>query len=162
MKHTNYTVRPVSETGSQQAYKARTPNQQSFSDTTDKSYGYHDRQPLYDEGLQHQPSIPRKQVGTPSTTYPSAQTPLPSYHRKSSSGFEIGEKSTPTVPGPLHDTGVAQAQNVAPQQSSTPVQSKANSRGIASPLSGQAILDRAGTNTKETHVIESVAPGKLP
>ncbi|KAL9124795.1 MAG: hypothetical protein Q9217_005914 [Psora testacea] len=155
------TVRPVNEFGLHPPFTATTPKQQSVPNKGNTSHGYQDRKPAYNEDLRVQPSTARKQVGTNSTTAsPSAKISLPSHHRRASSGQAYGEKPLPTAPAPLHNAAASRGPNIAPQQSSIPFSSGLSPPDMKAPLDGQTILDRAGSNTEETQVTETFAPGK--
>ncbi|KAL9104149.1 MAG: hypothetical protein Q9163_000896 [Psora crenata] len=145
-RRNNQTIRPVTEPRSQQ------PSANPASKYSD----YHDPRTAYTNDVQHQPSIPRKQIGTISTT---AHDPvLIPRHQKTRSDPPHGEKSLPPAPAPTRDPADNQAPSYAIRQPSMPVRSKPSSDGVAAPLSGETVVDRAGRNTKETHVTETIAP----
>ena len=113
-----------------------------------------------DTGLARQNSIPRKQIGT------SPNTPYSSVHTSSLTWAQPGQSRQQSSPKPLPSTPVAVSRGYTDRQKdydSQPSSILNRSRPIptsqAGPREAQEVVDRAKTNTYDTQVVETVAPG---
>lgn len=114
-----------------------------------------------DAGLARQNSVPRKQVGTSiSTPYSSVQASPPPMAQKGHSRQQSYPKPLPSTPSTAsHGYNDRQADS-SPQPSSILNRSRpisASQPGLRDP---QDVVDRAKTNTYDTQVVETVAPGQ--
>ena len=114
-----------------------------------------------DADLARQNSIPRKQIGT------SASTPYSSVSASSFSRAQTGQIRQQNAPKPLPSTPATVGRGYGgPQTDSTPQPSSIlnRSRPISTIHTGlpdaQDVVDRAKTNTFDTKVVETVAPGQ--
>lgn len=112
-------------------------------------------------GLARQNSIPRKQIGA------SANIPYPSIQPSSPLGAQTGHSRQQSAPKPLPPTPAAASRGYNDRQmdSASPPSSILNrSRPIptsqAGPRDAQDVVDRAKTDTYDTQVVETVAPGQ--
>ena len=111
--------------------------------------------------LARQNSIPRKQIGTSAST-------LHSYIPAASSPkAQTGQSRQQNTPKPLPSTPVAAGRGYVDRQTDSASQPPSilnRSRPIPASQTGlrdvQDVVDRAKTNTSDTQVIETVAPGK--
>ena len=113
-----------------------------------------------DAGLARQNSIPRKQIGT------SASTSHSSNPASSSLKAQSGQSRQQNTPKPLPSVPVATSHGYTDHQTHSASQPSSilnRSRPIPGSQTGlrdaQDIVDRAKTNTSDTQVIETVAPG---
>lgn len=101
-------------------------------------------------------SIPRKKVQVPATS-PSSRlqsSPQPIYRAQHGQQYSDDK---PSVSIPLHENAdmTSGRQEVSILDRSRPV-----TQGSSAPLNPQDVVDRAKTNTYDTEVVETVAPGK--
>ena len=123
----------------------------------------YDSSKLHDDdgaGLARQNSIPRKQIGT------SAGTSYSSIPASSSLKAQSGQSRQQNTPKPLPSVPVAASHGYTDHQTGSVSQPSSilnRSRPIPASQTGlrdaQDIIDRAKTNTSDTQVIETVAPG---
>jgi len=109
-----------------------------------------------------QVSISRKQVGAPApSSYASAPATAPQTTRSKGHGrYNDGERGLPSATASAYtrnDTGRSRDQDATPL-SSRP--NKTIAQGATRPRDAQDVVDRAMTNTYDTRVVETVAPGK--
>ena len=111
-------------------------------------------------GLARQNPIPRKQIGT------SANTPYSSVEASSPLRTQTGHSRQQSAPKPLPPTPVAASLGYTDRQTDSTRQTSSilnRSRPIPTSQAGlreaQDVVDRAKTNTSDTQVVETVAPG---
>ena len=145
------------KSSAQTLYALRDPGLDSQRNPYDKSV----QQREQDVDLVRQKSIPRKRVGN-SSNMPYSSVPQPasntatSHSRKSSA-----TKPLPSVPVPSTNGYASRKLAESSQQPSSILdRSRPIARGPTGPCDGQEILDRAKSNTYDTQVIETVAPGQ--
>ena len=113
-------------------------------------------------GLIRQSSIPRKQVGT------FASTPYSSVAASSLASAQAGQSRQQTATKPLPSTPAALSSGYVDRQMDSVAKPSSilnRSRPISPSQTGlrdaQDIVDRAKTNTSDTEVVETVAPGQF-
>ena len=154
-------TRPVNEGYAQrdsmpQSHLADLPSNQKFN-----AYSYPTMHDGYDQVLARQDSIPRKKIGT------SANTPHSSDRASSPPMAPVSHSRQQSATKPLPSTPAAASQGNTNRQmesptwpSSTHDRSRPNHKSQAGVRDAQDVVDRAKTNTYDTQVIETVAPGK--
>ena len=154
-------TRPTSEAYAQrdsmpQSHPADLSSNQNFN--AYRSPTMHDG---YDEVLARQDSIPRKKIGTSASTPRSSdRAPSPPMAPVSHSRQQSATKPLPSTPA-ASSQGDTYRQMVSPTwPSSTPDRSRPNHKSQAGLRDAQDVVDRAKTNTYDTQVTETVAPGQ--
>ena len=153
----NATIRPVNDSVPLQNHESKAPQ----PNATSKPSTYDDRQLDYNGNSPPRVSIPRKQVGASAAPEsPTQQPPSPSRFRKTGNGQAFAEKPLPVWNSQSQNATASQSQAFDPRESTMPARSSANPGGAAAPMGAREIVERARTNTKQTHVTEAYAPGK--
>ena len=152
-------IRPVNE-GNAQRDSMSQPYRGDLSIPRANPYDSPNLQDDDDAGLARQNSIPRKQIGT------SRNTPHSSVQASSPPKAQTGHSRQQSAPKPLPSTPVAPSRGYtdrqtdsAPQPSSILNRSRPIPTSQAGPRDAQDVVDRAKTNTYDTQVVETVAPG---
>ena len=113
-----------------------------------------------DAGPAQQNPIPRKQIGTSATTpYSSVEASSPSGTQTGYSRQQIAPKALPPTPAAAslgHTDGQTES---TPQKSNVLNRSRPISKNQTGLRDAQDVVDRAKTNTYDTQVVETVAPG---
>ena len=113
-----------------------------------------------DAGLAQQNPIPRKQIGTSATTpYPSVESSSPSGTQTGYSRQQNAPKRLPPTPAAASLGHTDRQTDSTPQKSNVLNRSRPISTNQAGPRDAQDVVDRATTNTQDTQVVETVAPG---
>ena len=115
----------------------------------------------YDEGLIQQDSIPRKKIGTSANTpYSSDRAQSPTMAPGSHSRKQSATKPLPSTPAAASQGNTNRQMESPSWPSSTHDRSRPNHKSQAGLRDAQDVVDRAKTNTYDTQVIETVAPGQ--
>ena len=154
-------IRPVIEGHSQSTSMYHPSPGGTSSNPGSEAYNSLDRQNEDDASLIRQSSIPRKQVGT------FASTPYPIVPASSPPSAQTGQSRQQTATKPLPSTPAALSSGYLDRQTdsvSKPSSILNRSRPIPPSQTGlqdaQDVVDRAKTNTYDTEVVETVAPGQ--
>lgn len=114
-----------------------------------------------DAGLAGQDSIPRKEIGTSANTpYSSVQASSPTRAQPGHSRQQSIPKPLPSIPAAASREYADRQTDSAPQPSSILNRSRPVPPSQAGPRDAQDVVDRAKTNTYDTQVVETVAPGQ--
>ncbi len=153
--------RPLNEEGAQRVLMSQPYRGDSSSNRRSNPYDSPNPQDEDDAGLARQNSIPRKQIGT------SSNTPSSSVQASSPQRAPIGHSRQQSTPKPLPPTPAAVSREYTDRQTDSAPQTSSilnRSRPIPTSQAGlrdpQDIVDRAKTNTYDTDVVETVAPGQ--
>ena len=155
------TIRPVADASSQHMNQASPEPRLSRSRPSSKTFEPDNGQQAYVDKSQSGHSIPRKQPGPTSAvpSYPPTHSSLPMPRKTDRPPQNASDASRL----PTSSTGDGDRQltsSLSPQASFVPSQVKEGSLDSADPRIVQATVERAKTNSVQTHVSESVAPGK--
>ena len=154
-------IRPVNEGNAQGISMSQPYREHLLSGPRSKAYDSPNLQDEDDANLARQNSIPRKQVGT------AANVPLSSAQASSSPRAQKGHSRQQSAPKPLPSIPAAADRGYTDRQTeSTGQPSSILNRSRPIPTSqavlrdAQDVVDRAQTNTYDTEVVETVAPGQ--
>lgn len=154
-------IRPFNEGDAQIDVMSQTYRGDLSSNRRSNAYDSPNVQDEHDAGLARQKYDHRKQIGT------SANTPYSSVQASSRPMAQMGHSRQQSATKPLPSTPAAANQGNTDRQTdsaSTPSSMLNRSRPIATSQAGlrdaQDVVDRAKTNTHDTQVIETVAPGE--
>ena len=115
----------------------------------------------YDEVLARQDSIPRKKIGTSAKApHSSDQAPSPPMVPVSHSRQQSATKPLPSTPAAASQGNTSRHIESPSWPSSTHDRSRPNHKSQAGLRDAQDVVDRAKTNTYDTQVTETVAPGQ--
>ena len=115
-----------------------------------------------DAGLARHNSIPRKQIGTPaSTQYSPPQPSSPPRAQTSQSRQQSAPKPLPSTPAAVSHGHTDRQMDYAPQPPSILNRSRPIPTSQAGLQDAQDVVDRAKTDTYDTDVVETVAPGQF-
>lgn len=155
-------IRPVDEESVQNVPMSQPYRGNSSSNPRFNAYDSPNRQDEDDADLARQNSIPRKKIGT------SANTSYSPVQALSHSKAQTGHSRQQSAPKPLPATPAAASYGHTDRQNdSTPQPSSILNRSRPVPTSeagirdAQDVVDRAKTNTYDTQVVETVAPGQF-
>ena len=113
------------------------------------------------EVLARQDSIPRKKIGTSANTPRSSdRAPSPQMAPVSHSRPQSATKPLPSTPAAASQGNTSRQMESPSWPSSTHDRSRPNHKSQAGLRDAQDIVDRAKTNTSDTQVTETVAPGQ--
>ena len=118
-----------------------------------------DQSQTYESSLQNQSSIPRKQIGAISTVA-SPITNSEGIPKQNRASVDTSKGNKFSSVQKITENGAHQADYQPSKHTNGSGRSVASPRGLTIADDAQAVVDRARTNTKETHVTESVAPGE--
>ena len=154
-------TRPVNEGYAQRDSVPQSHPADLSSNQKSKAYSSPSMHDGYDEVLARQDSIPRKKIGT------SANTPRSSDQATSPPMAPVSHSRPQSATKPLPSTPAAASQGNTSRQmespswpSSTHDRSRPNHKSPAGLRDAQDVVDRAKTNTYDTQVTETVAPGQ--
>ena len=155
------TIRPVNEGNAQGTSMSQSHRGDQSSGPRSNAYGSPTLQGEDDAGLARESSIPRKQIGTSAnTTYSSAHSSSPPRAQTGHSRQQSASKPLPSTPATASLGYTDRQTDSASQQSSILNRSRPMSTSQASIRDAQDVVDRAKSNTSDTQVIETVAPGQ--
>ena len=153
-------IRPVTE-GNNQGMMSQNYRGDLSSGPRSNAYNSANLQNEDDEGLAGQDSIPRKQIGTSANTlYSSVQASSPTRAQPGHSRQQSAPKPLPSIPAAASRGYADRQTESASQPSSILNRSRPIPPSQAGPRDAQDIVDRAKTNTYDTQVVETVAPGQ--
>lgn len=133
------------------------------SNPASEAYRSLDLQNEDDAGLMRQSSIPRKQVGTfASTPYSSVAASSPPSAQTGHSRQQIAAKPLPSTPAALSGGYIDRQMDSVAKPSGILERSRPIPPSQTVLRDAQDIVDRAKTNTSDTEVVETVAPGQFP
>ena len=163
------TIRPVNDARGQGPSMTQSDRDNSLSSPRFNTYDSPNLPEEDHAGLVRQNSIPRKQIGTsPNTPYSSVQASSP-HQVWSTPMAQTGHSRQQSAPKSLPSTPAAKSREFndrqtdpTPQSSSILNRSRPTSSNPAGLRDAQDVVDRAKTNTCDTQVVESVAPGQSP
>ena len=155
------TIRPVNEGNAQGTSMSQPHRGDLSSGPRFNAYGSPNLQGEDDAGLARESSIPRKQIGTSaSTTYSSAHSSSTPRAQTGHSRQQSASKPLPSTPATASLGYTDRQTDSASQQSSILNRSRPMSTSQAGIQDAQDVVDRAKSNTSDTQVIETVAPGQ--
>ena len=154
-------IRPVNE-GNAQGFSLSQPYQGDLSPSPKaNAYNSSNMQAEDDAGLTRQNSIPRKQIGTsPNTPYSPVQALPPSRAQTGHSRQQSVPKPLPSTPAAASRGYTDRQTDPAPQPSNILHRSRPIPTSQTALRDAQDVVDRARTNTYDTQVVETVAPGQ--
>lgn len=153
-------IRPINEGDAQGVPMSQPYRGDLSSNSKANAYDTPNLQNEDDAGLIRQDPIPRKRTGASANTpYPSAETPSPSGTQAGSSRQQSAPKPLPPTPAAASLGHPDREIDSTPQKSSILNRSRPFSTNQAGPKDAQDVVDRAKTNTYDTQVVETVAPG---
>ena len=155
-------IRPVIEGHSQETSMYHPSPGGTSSKPGSEAYNSLDLQKEDDAGLIRQSSIPRKQVGTfASTPYSSVPASSPPSAQTGQSRQQTGTKPLPSTPAALSSRYIDRPTDSVSKPSGILNRSRPMPPSQTNPQDAQDVVDRAKTNTYDTEVIETVAPGQF-
>ena len=154
------TIRPVNEANSQGVFMSQPDRGDMSSSLRPIAYDSPNVQDEDDAGLARENSIPRKQIGTSANTPYSARASSPLRAQTGHSRHQSASKPLPFTPTASSLGYTDRQTDSAPQPSSILNRSRPIATSQAGPRDAQDVVDRAKMNTRDTEVVETVAPGR--
>ena len=154
-------TRPVNEGYARRDSMSQSHPADLSSNQRSNAYSSPNMQDGYDEFLARQDSIPRKNIGTSANTpHSSDRAPLPPMAQVGHSRQQSATKPLPSTPAAASQGNTDRQMESASWPSSTHNRSRPNQESQAGLRDAQDVVDRAKTNTYDTQIIETVAPGQ--
>ena len=159
----NATIRPVDDNVSNLTAN-KVPRKQPTLSNSEKSNRHTGMPSASDSRIQQQQQQPlsRKQPGSTSTAplYTVDRDTFAS-QRRDGAVSASGDSTILSAHKPEQYPSMQFAANQPLQQANDPIRSILSSKTDDVAENAQAVVDRAKTNTKQTHIVESIAPGKV-
>ena len=160
-QNTAASIRPVNEGNAPGVSMSQPYRGDISSSSRANAYDTPKLQDEDDSGLAQQSPVPRKPLGTSATTpYSSVEASLPSGTQTGYSRQQIAPKALPPTPAAASLGHTDRQTDPTSQKSSVLNRSRPISTNQAGLRDAQDVVDRATTNTYDTQVVETVAPGK--
>ena len=154
-------TRPINEEYARRDSMPQSHPADSSSNQKINAYSSPSMQDGYDEALARQDSIPRKKIGTSANTpRSSGRAPSPPIAQVSHSRQQSATKPLPSTPAAASQGNTDRQMESASWPSGTHNRSRPNQKSHSGLRDAQDVVDRAKTNTYDTQVIETVAPGQ--